>query len=221
MRGKVVVAATIKGGAGKSTLIACLAIYWYVQGRNVALIDADPNQTLTRWHGKGNALSELTLRTEVDEYAIIGLVDELAKEHDLVLIDCAGFGNQAMVFAVGAADLVLIPVMTDEANIFEAIRTRKVVDSATALTKRDITARTVLSRVKRTTVAGHARAQLEALNAEPLQAAMMDRAVFQEATFHGSSPVVLAPKSAAAEDVEALARELEQLPWWRDRVFAF
>jgi chromosome partitioning protein len=221
MRGKVLVSATIKGGAGKSTLIACLATYWHTHGHSVALIDADPNQTLTRWHGKGNALSELVLRTEVDEFAIVGLVDELASNHDLVLIDCAGFGNQAMVFAVGAADLVLIPVMTDEANIFEAIRTRKVVESASALTKREIMARTVLSRVKRTTVARHARAQLEALNAQPLNAAIMDRAVFQEATFHGSSPVVLAPRSAAAEDVEALAKELEQLPWWLDRVFAF
>src|SRR5205085_7159335 len=114
---KVLVAATAKGGAGKSTTIACLAVHWHRAGRDVALLDADPNRTLTRWHAKGNALSQMTLRTVLDEHAIITAIGELATEHDLVLVDCAGFGNQAMVFAIGAADLVLIPAMTDEANV--------------------------------------------------------------------------------------------------------
>jgi cellulose biosynthesis protein BcsQ len=128
--GKILVAATGKGGAGKSTTVACLATFWHRAGRKVALIDCDPNQTLTRWHAKRNVLSEMTLRTELDEHAIIPTIAEMASNHDVVLVDCAGFGNQAMVFAIGAADLVLIPVMTDEANVFEALRTFKIVESA-------------------------------------------------------------------------------------------
>src|SRR5690349_14897985 len=128
--GKVLVAATAKGGAGKSTTIACLAIYWHKAGRRVGLLDADPNRTLTRWHAKGNVLSEMTLRTEIDEHVIISTIGEAARENDIVLVDCAGFGNQAMIFAIGAADLVLIPAMTDEANVFEAARTCKIVESA-------------------------------------------------------------------------------------------
>src|ERR1700692_2593572 len=106
---KVLVAATAKGGAGKSTTIACLAIHWHKAGRKVALLDADPNRTLTRWHAKGSVLSEMILRAELDEHAIIPTIDELSPGSDIVLVDCAGFGNQAMIFAIGAADLVLIP----------------------------------------------------------------------------------------------------------------
>ena len=211
--GKILVAATGKGGAGKSTTIACLASYWHKAGRRVALVDADANQTLTRWHAKGNVLSELTLRTQLDEHAIIPTVAELAGEHDIVLVDCAGFGNQAMVFAIGAADLVLIPVMTDEANVFEALRTRKIVQSASMLTRRTIPARTLLCRVKRSMIATHARNQLEQLQAEPLDTQIHDRVIFQEATFHGSSPNVLEPGGSAAEDIERLAREIEPLLW--------
>jgi chromosome partitioning protein len=208
---KVLVAATAKGGAGKSTTIACLAVHWHKAGRKVALLDADPNRTLTRWHGKGNVLSEMTLRTELDEHAIIPTIDELAQASDLVLVDCAGFGNQAMIFAIGAADLVLIPAMTDEANVFEAARTCRIVESASQLTRRTIRAHTFLCRVKRSAVATHAREQLAALKTNPLTAQLSDRVVFQEATFHGSSPTVLAPSSTAAAEVGLLAREVEWL----------
>jgi chromosome partitioning protein len=208
---KVLVAATAKGGAGKSTTIACLAVYWHKIGRKVALLDADPNRTLTRWHGKGSVLSEMTLRTELDEHAIISTIGELARGRDLVLVDCAGFGNQAMVFAIGAADLVLIPAMTDEANLFEAARTCKIVESAAQLTRRTIPAYTFLCRVKRSAVATHAREQLAALKTNPLTAQLSDRVLFQEATFHGASPTVLAPSSTAAAEVGLLARELEWL----------
>lgn len=211
MQGKVLVAATSKGGAGKSTTIACLAMYWRGVGRTVALVDCDPNQTLTRWHAKGGALSQLPLRTQLDEHAMIPTIEELADEHDLVLVDCAGFGNQAMVFAIGAANVVLIPVMADEANVFEALRTRKVVESASRLTRRPITARTVLSRVKRAAVVEHTRDQLAKRGLEPLTAQMNDRVLFQEATFYGSSPTVLDPASSAARDIAAVAIEIEPL----------
>ncbi|MFN3294844.1 MAG: division plane positioning ATPase MipZ [Gemmobacter sp.] len=213
MAGKVLVAATGKGGAGKSTTIACLALHWHLRGLKVALVDADPNQTIARWHAKGDALSAITLRVEHDEHNIIPTIAELTATHDRVLVDCAGFSNQVMVFAIGAADLVLIPVMTDEANVFEALRTRKMVQSASALTRRSIPARTMMSRVKRSAVASHTRAQLEALGAEPLAAHLADRTVFQEATFHGSSPEILAPDSPAAQDIAALAVEIDALPW--------
>src|SRR5260221_7050080 len=195
--GKILVAATGKGGAGKSTTVACLAIYWHKAGKRVALVDSDPNQTLTRWHAKRSALPEIALRTQLDEHAIIPTIAEMASDHDVVLVDCAGFGNQAMVFAIGAADLVLIPVITDEANVFEALRTFKIVESASLLTRRKIPAQTLLCRVKRTAIAAHARDQLVALKAAPLASQLNDRALFQAATFHGSSPSLVAPARRA------------------------
>jgi chromosome partitioning protein len=213
MRAAVLVAATAKGGAGKSTAIACLAAYWHLKGRKVALVDADSNRTLTRWHAKGDVISEITLRSVTDETLLVPTIRALAEAHDVVLVDCPGFNGQAMIFAIGAADLVLIPVMTDEANLFEALRARKMVESAADLVRRPIVSRTLLSRIRRTTVADHTRRQLEALDAQPLRAGLHDRVAFQEATFHGSAPTRLAPHSSAARDVEELAHELESLVW--------
>ena len=211
MSGRVVVMASLKGGVGKSTLAASLAVYWLQVGRRVALLDTDPNGTLTRWHGKGGSLAAATLQRELDEHAILPKIESLRREHDVVIVDCPGFANQTTVFALGGADLVLIPVMADEASVHEAVRTRKVVKSAATMTGREVLARTLLTRVKHSSVARYARAQLEALGAEPLQAQLGDRAVFQEASFHGSGPSHLAPSSLAAQEGRALAQELSEL----------
>lgn len=216
-KGRVLVTATGKGGAGKTTSVACLAAYWQLAGKKVALFDLDANQTLTRWHGKGDVLSNMTLRSDTNEHAVIPIIAELAEEHDITLVDCAGFNNQSMIFAIGCADLVLIPVMTDEANVFEAGRMCKIVQSTGYLTKREIDARTLLCRVKRAVVATHARSELHALGARPLKNQLQDRVLFQEATFFGSAPTVLEPKSAAARDIEGVAREIEQILWETSR----
>lgn len=213
VRGRVLVAATGKGGTGKTTLVACLGTYWHQCRKTVALIDADPNRTLSRWHAKGDGVSKLSLTLQLDEHEMISTITGLAQDHDLVLVDCAGFGNQSMIFAIGAADLVLIPAMADEASLFEAMKTRRIVESASQLTNRAIAARSVLCRIKRSGVARHAHAQLAALNCVPLETHVADRVSYQEASFHGSSPNLMAPSSAAARNIEKLAREIEPVLW--------
>ena len=86
---------------------------------------------------------------------------------------------------------------------------KKVIQSASALTRRDIAFRTVLNRVKRATVVRHTERQLAALGLNPLEAKIGGRAVFQEASYHGASPQELAPNTNASLEIRRLARELE------------
>ncbi|MGY8695155.1 MAG: ParA family protein, partial [Verrucomicrobiia bacterium] len=88
---------------------------------------------------------------------------------------------------------------------------RKLVDSAGMLTKRKISARTVLSRVKRAAIVDHTWNQLTELETQPLASRLGDRTIFQESSYHGGSPIELAPKSSAAVEIEALAKEIEPL----------
>lgn len=205
----VLVVATSKGGTGKTTIAASLAAYWRDDGKRVAVLDTDPNQAATRWIRKGDSYKDVESQATADEHAIIGAVQELGERADLVIVDTAGFGNQSMIYAVGIADLVLIPVMADEASLFEATKMKKVIQSASALTRRQIDFRTVLNRVKRATVVRHTERQLEALGLHPVEARIGDRAIFQEASYHGASPQELAPKNNAAMEIRRLARELE------------
>ncbi|NFV80662.1 ParA family protein [Magnetospirillum aberrantis] len=212
-RARVVVAATGKGGAGKTTSVACLAVYWARRGLKVCLIDADPNQTLARWHARGDVLREIPLTAEYDADALLPAIEDYAARCDVVVVDCAGFTSQSMLFAVGAADMVLIPAMTDEANLFEAARTQKLVRNASALTRRAIESRVLLCRVKRCAVAQHARQELQKLGLVVLDAQLNDRVAFQEASFFGTAPSVLQPKGAASGDIDLVGKELDALLW--------
>lgn len=211
MNGKILVVATSKGGAGKTTTVAALAAHWLRAGRSVGLLDVDPNRTLSRWHEKGRMLGGCTLTTEASEHEIVGAASQLARQHDVTLIDCPGFGSQSLIFAIGVADLVLTPVMSDEASLYEALRMLKLVESARELTRRPIAFRTLLTRVKRASVVEHTQRQLEEYGLLPLGCRVADRAVFQEASFFGASPEEIAKRSPAIREIAALAEEVETL----------
>jgi len=207
----ILVIATSKGGTGKTTIGAALASYWRDQGKTVAILDTDPNEAMARWARKsGTGFTGISVAANANEHEIIETVLAMGEEADIVIVDTAGFGNQAMVYAVGIADMVLIPVMPDEASLFEAAKMKQVVDSASKLTRRDIPFHTVLNRVKRmTTVVRHTERNLEQLGLRPLGARVGDRVIFQEASYHGASPLSLAPKNRAALEIRNLAREIE------------
>ena len=54
---KVVVVAGLKGGCGKTTLTALLAVHAAQAGHRVAIMDTDPQQGLTNWFERREARS--------------------------------------------------------------------------------------------------------------------------------------------------------------------
>lgn len=96
-----------KGGAGKTTVVAHLAAAWAAAGRRVAIIDLDPQQSLTRW---------ATLRADPDivlveskDYRAGGDIRTAKKSYDFVLIDCPGAASSLLENAMRESDLVIAP----------------------------------------------------------------------------------------------------------------
>ena len=50
MAARIITVAQQKGGAGKTTLVAHLAVAWAGAGKRVAAVDIDPQQSLTSWY---------------------------------------------------------------------------------------------------------------------------------------------------------------------------
>ena len=75
-----------KGGAGKTTVLAHLAAAWAGAGRDVAIIDLDPQRSLTRWAEirRDPAITVIELK----DYRAGGDIKAAKKVHDFVLIDC-------------------------------------------------------------------------------------------------------------------------------------
>ena len=105
--GHVITFAQQKGGAGKTTTLANLAAAWAAAGRRVALIDLDPQKSLTRWAG----LREDPAMDLIDsrDYRAGPDIRAASRSHDRVLVDCPGAASTLLDSAIRESGLVIVP----------------------------------------------------------------------------------------------------------------
>jgi chromosome partitioning protein len=204
MSSPLIALASTKGGAGKTTLAFLLATSISRRlCKLVACIDADPNATLDtvlRLYADSDILA---LRADAE--TLLQTIREAREQAALVVIDLEGSASQAMLYAIGKADLVLIPAQPSAFDVREASKTAAVVAQAADLVGREIPFRIVFTRtpVLRQRVAEHSREQFKRAGLQLLQVEIMERAAFREMTYSGLSPQRTAPDGAAAANIEA------------------
>jgi len=100
--------ATQKGGAGKTTLAANLAVAASAAGENVLLIDLDPQASASKWWERREVEAPALVKLKPEELAE-GLAMARAQSYSLVLIDTAGKESIEHNEAIIAASFCLIP----------------------------------------------------------------------------------------------------------------
>lgn len=199
-----------KGGCGKSVLSMVLSATLARQRVEVALLDADPNGTAHRWATTTYSGPPITPYAEADAERLAELLPTLTERHAVLIVDTAGFGNQAAMVAAAGADLVLVPVTPGEGDLVEAQRTMAYVDGLSRSTRRAIPARVVANRIRRTTtLSKHLLSELDALHLPRLQTAMSEAVAYGEIGFSGALP----QEGAPAEEIAALVAELQEGGW--------
>ncbi|MCA1510207.1 AAA family ATPase [Bradyrhizobium sp. NBAIM01] len=114
---------TQKGGSGKSTLAAGIAVAALGNGQRVAIVEADPQGTISKWKERRGHPDPQVVRV-ADSAEIEGaLVSLEAKGIWLTVIDTAATNNALAMRAIARADLCLIPVRPSPADIEAAIPT--------------------------------------------------------------------------------------------------
>ena len=203
----IITIATSKGGAGKTTLAQVLAGTIADNGHSVAAIDADYNHSFSDWVTTFKRYP-ISVECELDETNIIPLADRLAEENDLLVIDTAGAAMQATVFAIGCADLVLIPCQLSSADVVEAVKTKQLIDSAAAMTKQSILTRVVLTDYQpKTVIAGHVETELASCGLEVMPTKLNRLVAFKEMTFSGEVP----SDGSARTLIDGLVGDIEAL----------
>jgi chromosome partitioning protein len=117
--------ASSKGGAGKSTSAVLLATELAGGGTTVTIIDADPNQPVTRWSKKPGQPDNLTIVSGVTEETLIDAIDAAACKTAFVIVDLEGTASLMVAQAMSRADLVIIPTKGSELDAVEAIKVIK------------------------------------------------------------------------------------------------
>jgi chromosome partitioning protein len=104
-----------KGGVGKSTLAAHLAIWLFDRGVRVALLDADEQQTASTW--VRNAEAGITVLRATEMEAIQQARVELFRTHDIVVADTPGKESDAAQTVTFLADLAIVPLQPSKPDL--------------------------------------------------------------------------------------------------------
>lgn len=119
---QVIISLQQKGGAGKTTMLCCMAGQLAKDGANVLFIDTEPKHPGASWC---EALNLETLSScEIDiEEQLAPTIEEQLPNFDIILIDTAGWDSRMATYAIDLADLILIPAKASKKDTEQAVRT--------------------------------------------------------------------------------------------------
>jgi len=205
--GKVITVAQQKGGSGKTTLAANLAVAFARAGLSVALLDTDPQGSLGRWFmaRRGRELPANGVAIEFSTASAWGVsyeCEKLRKLHDIVIVDTPPKVDADLRPALREADLVLVPVGSSHVDLWA---TEGVIDLARREHK---SVALVLNRARTgTRLAAEVATAAAALEGQVLDTVLSFRVAYAEALGLGLGVAELG-KSAAAAEVQVLADEV-------------
>eukprot|EP00752_Nemacystus_decipiens_P000105 g105.t1 len=198
-----------KGGAGKSTLAAHLAVAWALKRKRVALVDIDPQSTLAAWFAARAAHlgpEAVGLRFEnVTGWRAAKAVEQLARESDMVVVDSPPHAETEARVAVRAADLVVIPTQPSPLDVWATQPTLQLAAKErrpSVLVLNRVPPRALLTERMAEALAGY--------EAEIAKARLGARVAFAESMADGLTAPETKPSSQAAKEIRALAQELQR-----------
>jgi chromosome partitioning protein len=205
----IITIAQQKGGAGKTTVAVQLATAMLQAGKRVAVVDIDPQASLTAWMRirEHEAKDAAELRFSMVGGWRLGVeLDRLKRDVDRIIVDSPPHAESDARGAIKAADLVLVPCQPSPLDIWASKSTLEIAmkdGKATAL---------VLNRVP-----PRGRSFEDALQSiaergyDALSARLGNRQAFVASLGRGLGVVESEPRSAAALEVQALLDEVETL----------
>ena len=205
----VIAVAQRKGGAGKSTIAANLAAAFAGEGARVALLDTDPQKSLSHWHRErtqaGSRAQSLDFEAPAG-WRVPAACDKLRRTHDIILLDTPPHDDTDARIAIRAADLVLVPLQPSPADLWA---TGATLDLARAEKRR---VAVVLNRVPpQGRLAAEVAAALKGQDLTLLATTLGNRTAFATAFAAGLGVTEAAPRSIAADEVRALVAALRGL----------
>jgi chromosome partitioning protein len=123
----IIVFASPKGGAGKSTSAVLLATELALKGAAVTIIDADPNKPVSEWAKREGRPANVTVIADVSEKTIIDDIEAASEKSPFVIVDLEGTANVMVAYAISRADLVIIPTQGSQLDAKEAGKAIKLI----------------------------------------------------------------------------------------------
>jgi chromosome partitioning protein len=207
MAAKAVTIAQQKGGAGKTTIAAQLAVAFARSGRRVGLLDIDPQGSLAAWFDIRKALVDedgggITF-VQAAGWRLSTELDRLKRAVDLVLIDSPPHAETEVRIAVRAADLILVPMQPSPMDLWATGPTLEMAR------KEKSPAMMVFNRTPaRGKLVDAVRRKIREAEVPVAQAVLGNRVAFAASMMEGKGVAESNPRHTATKEIKALADEI-------------
>ena len=123
--GKIIAFANQKGGSGKTTLSANLAVLWANSGYKIAVIDADAQRSLTYWLEARKKYYGLE-PTGIDNYPFDSRnlhedLKKIKKKYDFIIIDSPPSITFETVQIIKSSNAIYVPVQPSPLDLMATI----------------------------------------------------------------------------------------------------
>jgi chromosome partitioning protein len=203
---KVITVAQQKGGAGKTTIAAHLAVALSQRGKRVTAIDIDPQGSFTKWHEirkekYGADFTGMNFIT-VSGWRLQNEINMIKYETDVIIIDSPPHMQTETKTAIRAADLVIIPAQPSPTDLW-----------ATEATVQLVKAEHVPYRILMNRCVQNSKISQDMANRfeNTMDIKIGNRVNFASVLLDGKCITETAPASPAACEIKSLLKETEAL----------
>ena len=200
---KIITIAQQKGGAGKTTVAAHVAVSLMQTGKRVGIVDIDPQGSLTTWYGLrekkfGKGFTGVSLIAG-SGWRLDSIISQAKNDYDFIVIDSPPHTETESKSAIRAADLVLVPMQPSPADAWATKSTLEFARTENKLVK------IVLNRFNaNSTMAKKITASLK----ESLNSHLGNRVAFSNCFMQGVCATESDPHSQAAKEIKQLTDEI-------------
>ncbi|EBE2365201.1 cobyrinic acid a,c-diamide synthase [Salmonella enterica] len=201
-----------KGGTGKTTLTANLAVFLMKKGKTVTVVKTDNNNSISDWYEERRQ-RKLPLFPLVECFGKVK--DEIVllnKRSDIVIVDTAGYDSPELRSALQCADLLISPVRPSAATEVNSLtKVNNILKQAQALNPK-LEARVLFYRCK----PNHHKERIELYNylladsdwIQPLKNYVTFSTAFEKSTEQGMGVHEMSNTATAKAQIELISQEI-------------
>lgn len=195
-----------KGGVGKTTLTTHLGRYLQKTGREVVLIDSDPQGSLRDWNAAAKEDHDLPPVLVMDRPQLFKDLKKFAKEW--TLIDGAPSVEVLSVAAVKISDYILIPVQPSPYDVWATESLVEMIHTRQDISDRPRAAFIISRQIRGTRLSTDVKKALEEYKFPIFKNFTTQRVIYPTTAATGTTVLDEDPEGPAALEIKKIGEEL-------------